>query len=1554
MRETKDFFRSLFNFSKSRKWETKDEEIQTIQRLYLFISSTFNDMHAERDYLVKYVLPDLKNWCFEQNIELIDIDLRWGIPDEEVAANSAVELCLDIIRINTPMLIINFTGERTGWIPTREDISDRFVQMYPQMLSYIGNKSITELEMLYYEMTSLVEGALYLFRTMRTIPDWNDSHLLCYTNRDQEFPELLDLKVKKFKRKMLQNSKTSGNVFLYSAKWNKQLLSLELKDLEIGGKKLKGVEKGRFCNFECERESLKDFIINYFKHIISNKLKSNLTERVFYGMDEMHIQQRFLLQRGFDYLEYDAMFDQIEQFLEQEQNRFLLVTGEAGSGKSSYLARFILKYKEKYEIIYRFCGISAGSLKEYDLLRGLSNELYEKGILVLSDLNKGMRRAFRKLQFPDTVSYFYKDDFSYIQDVAVWFHSLINMIEAESKPTSMKKIVILLDGINQLDYDTMRWTWINSHLYFKNIKRIKFIVSCKKNTEHYEKLQKLQKDFQEISFDQSYFQTVQQKRELICYLTNLHLKKLSNDQRNQILYSTYSGNPLFTKSIIEEICTWGRKPQLDDYLHELLCGDLKNVFSVILDRQEADQAYCQIPSKYAVVMVLGLLAYSRLGLSEDCLLRASYYFMKNVWKEEIRFGDLDDKEVQASLLEMIHYYTYQLKHFLVFSYKRVSILYSAFQEYCQERYVSYEKAFHIALSKAFQYDMKKKENSQDFKGTVAEYSAEAVISYSEWPYHMLKTGNQEEIIGRFMDLEWITQKAELNQLDSLIDLYRQFKEKFITCELPEYFEDKSISWLEEYKQQMQEEPYSIISLYHAYLKNQHLNFDKLKSPFLKYIQNQKEFELRNDLVTHSLYSDMEAEFEQVRSHNQLLYVQHSGYTRSLNVYKDDTYEPILKINTESIKCNVQEDSIVHHNSEEGILYFLDSRSGAVNEFHLLKIPKEYKIIELWCEAERLMIWVSHGYVDAMLLCAQIDRKNQISVEFAQLKWKKLYELRLEKACRTIRSENKNGIGILYLNYGSGSEDEQIIFYKTYPFKVKMDKKCSQLEFVMKETDYFIIRFRQNQEFFTELYTRNYKKIFWINGEAYLSTVSAEGEVFFYVEKKEPVRFGVENLEYILKCGTVIYKYSLLKPYQKPELVMELNERIRFLEHSGKYLITQLDSRFMSCISLEKKQIVERIPTTQDFLGSGIGAFVADSCCPWQLEGDFLHNIHTVKKDFDRRLIYQKMDLRVFKEKSEDICLEYLWRCESTEWSVNLFPHGILKFKKAEQSVKNWRIPMDTPKIHLWNDGILTFWQENNLAALNIKSGKMSCYEGFEGMIEDVSSDAGNTWTVLKAVSAQNVNKIKIYRMNGKKFTDYELEVLAGWHVRKIMAYGDDCLLFLETETKIRNKGDIRVGDHFNFSKKEVTRVKTKILTLKKNSTICFFEEELPGYRNFCRYGCERMIASDHNQCDCYKLQLHTKESYQLIKEYEKKIFPKKYDHFLGVFGPYWILENINQKWGCFFSPETSKIICSFPLPANMDYAVEFEGVLYLQKKSDTNFMTSKENELLAAQVCNFN
>ena len=107
--------------------------MQTWENVYVFISSTFNDMHAERDYLVKRVFPELSEWCEERKLRLVDIDLRWGVTEKDSQENKrVVEVCLTNIDRCRPLFMC-FLGQRRGWVPERGDISGATFDAYPKI-----------------------------------------------------------------------------------------------------------------------------------------------------------------------------------------------------------------------------------------------------------------------------------------------------------------------------------------------------------------------------------------------------------------------------------------------------------------------------------------------------------------------------------------------------------------------------------------------------------------------------------------------------------------------------------------------------------------------------------------------------------------------------------------------------------------------------------------------------------------------------------------------------------------------------------------------------------------------------------------------------------------------------------------------------------------------------------------------------------------------------------------------------------------------------------------------------------------------------------------------------------------------------------------------------------------------------------------------------------------------------------------------------------------------------------------------------------------------------
>ena len=109
----------------------------------VFVSSTFVDMQAERQYLVDEVFPQIRRQCALLGIDFETIDLRWGVSGE----NSDVQVldyCLDQINGCLPYLLA-LIGGRYGWVPgTKPEIA-------PMLADDERECSVTELEIRRFE-----------------------------------------------------------------------------------------------------------------------------------------------------------------------------------------------------------------------------------------------------------------------------------------------------------------------------------------------------------------------------------------------------------------------------------------------------------------------------------------------------------------------------------------------------------------------------------------------------------------------------------------------------------------------------------------------------------------------------------------------------------------------------------------------------------------------------------------------------------------------------------------------------------------------------------------------------------------------------------------------------------------------------------------------------------------------------------------------------------------------------------------------------------------------------------------------------------------------------------------------------------------------------------------------------------------------------------------------------------------------------------------------------------------------------------------------------------
>lgn len=126
----------------------------------VFISSTFVDMHAERDILTQVVFPELRERCRKLKVHLYEIDLRWGVTQAETESAKTLQICLDEIDRCRPFFI-GMLGSRYGWVPEKYEVPD--LPQFDWLQSFPAGRSVTELEFEYGALSAPTPGMFLFF-----------------------------------------------------------------------------------------------------------------------------------------------------------------------------------------------------------------------------------------------------------------------------------------------------------------------------------------------------------------------------------------------------------------------------------------------------------------------------------------------------------------------------------------------------------------------------------------------------------------------------------------------------------------------------------------------------------------------------------------------------------------------------------------------------------------------------------------------------------------------------------------------------------------------------------------------------------------------------------------------------------------------------------------------------------------------------------------------------------------------------------------------------------------------------------------------------------------------------------------------------------------------------------------------------------------------------------------------------------------------------------------------------------------------------------------------
>ena len=384
----------------------------------IFVSSTFRDMHYERDIIHERVTPALNHAARQYGESVSFCDLRWGVNtsdlESEEGSRKVLSVCLEEIDRCRPYMLV-ILGYRYGWIPSTDLIAnaaDRTAFMIDDL-----EQSVTALEIEYGALSNpeQMEHTLFYFR------EFEDEIPEIYRSEDDYHAEKLHA-LKERIRKL-----AGGRLKTYTPGWDDR--------------------EGRPCGLEA------------FAEMVESDLKA-LMEAEWQQNAALTPFQRDQLSQ------WDYAAGKVRQFSARESfvttcikkldddTNLLALRGESGTGKSTLMARMAYALKERGDkVLPVFCSTTPLCNDGTDLIRYLADFL---------------ETELREPHFADMEQ---KEK----PGIKEWTDRLAELAEIYSS-RGEKRLVILIDAVDQLFADEVRDQL--RFIPYSLTSRVQMVLSC--------------------------------------------------------------------------------------------------------------------------------------------------------------------------------------------------------------------------------------------------------------------------------------------------------------------------------------------------------------------------------------------------------------------------------------------------------------------------------------------------------------------------------------------------------------------------------------------------------------------------------------------------------------------------------------------------------------------------------------------------------------------------------------------------------------------------------------------------------------------------------------------------------------------------------------------------------------------------------------------------------------------------------------------------------------------------------------------------------------------
>ena len=545
----------------------------------VFISSTFRDMHGERDMLTRFVFPELRARAHSKQINIYEVDLRWGVTEQDARSHKAMEICLG--EISRSQYFVGLLGQRYGWVQDSYVVPD--APEFEWLREFPHGRSITEIEMTHAALCDTdkaVGKAFFYFRDPFVLEKIPDTHR---SNFESESHEALE-KIERLKSQI----RFSGLEVYdgYPCQW---LGIVEDKPL-VG--------------------HLEDFGQRVL-HNLWNAIQRDYPDDEV-GQDPLTqanaFHEGFIENRARSFVGRRALLKKAQELLTEGSGKVIILAGKPGSGKSAFMAALAQHYIESEScpssnlVISHFIGAAPDSSNIASILTRFCHE---------------MKRRFG-------VPFKIPEDFS---DLAKEFPEFLN--ESVTNIGKGSRLVLLIDAADLLEdkHNGRSMDW----LPIKIPEGVTFVISGVDSGSCVANLRKRQQPHEEViigSLD------IMDKAEMVRRKLAKHRKALEespfNNQMKLLLTKKEATNPLYLHLACEELRVFGVFEEVTAFLKRMP-PTISNLLQEILNRLEVEHTLDILST------ALSLLSLVRNGLLEHELsgVLSAYFADKDVDSNDV-------------------------------------------------------------------------------------------------------------------------------------------------------------------------------------------------------------------------------------------------------------------------------------------------------------------------------------------------------------------------------------------------------------------------------------------------------------------------------------------------------------------------------------------------------------------------------------------------------------------------------------------------------------------------------------------------------------------------------------------------------------------------------------------------------------------------------------------------------------------------------------------------------------------------------------------------------